>query len=61
MTLEQAKKAKQENAFVCHIKEPHLCGTISSFDDDEIGFYYKPFGRGYTPIFATLESMRLEK
>ena len=59
MTLKQAKEAKNKNLHVCHIEEPELCGLISCFDDDETGFYYKPIGRGYTPIFATLEEMRL--
>lgn len=60
MTLEQAKKAKEDKLYVCHIDNPSANGIISCFDDDETGFYYKPIGRGYTPIFAKLEQMRLE-
>lgn len=60
MTLEQAKKAKENRLYVCHIDNPSLNGIITCFDDDETGFYYKPTGRGYTPVFATLEQMQLE-
>lgn len=61
MTLKQAKMAKEQGLYVCHINEPSCNGTIRCFDDDETGFYYNPIGRGYTPIFAPLEKMRLEK
>lgn len=60
MTLNQAKKAKMDRLYICHISDPSLNGIISCFDDDETGFYYIPTGRGYTPVFATLEQMRLE-
>lgn len=60
MTLGQAKIAKEKKLYVRHIDEPSLSGIITCFDDDETGFYYKPIGRGYTPIFATLEQMELE-
>ena len=59
MKLKEAKMAKENNLFVCHIDEPSLIGLITCFDDEETGFYYKPIGRGYTPIFAQLEKMRL--
>lgn len=61
MKIEEAKKARDNNLYVCHIEEPELIGIITCFDDDETGFYYKPIGRGYTPIFAKLEDMKLEK
>ena len=36
------------------------CNKYKGFKKDkETGFYYKPIGRGYTPIFATLEEMKL--
>jgi hypothetical protein len=59
MTLEQAKKAKENRLYVCHTDNPSLNGIISCFDDDKTGFYYKPTGRGYTPVFAMLEQMQL--
>lgn len=60
MTLEQAKKAKEDRLYVCHIDNPSLNGIIACFDNDETGFYYEPTGRGYTPVFVTLEQMQLE-
>ena len=60
MTLKQAKKAKENNLYVYHIEEPSLGGYITCFDDDETGFYYKSV-RGYTPNFAPLEKMQIEK